>query len=187
MTEEMRIHGRGGQGAVLAGEILVNALAIEGKSGASFPMFGFERRGAPVSAFLRIGTEPIRERSQVYSPAYLLVLDPDQTHWPQTYSGVQEEATLIVNRPQPLKEKPHERIAVMASIDATGIALKVMGRAISNTCMLGAFAATTGWVALDSLLSALKQYFSGNLYLFNADCVKRGYNEVFIVKNANIF
>ena len=75
---EVRFHGRGGQGAVMASKILATAFVKTKKYGASFPMFGFERRGAPVTAFGRFSKKPIREKTQIYNPDILMVLDPSQ-------------------------------------------------------------------------------------------------------------
>jgi len=180
--QEIRIHGRGGQGAVLAGEILVAALAKEGKSGASFPMFGFERRGAPVATFVRLSDSPVRERTQIYAPDCLVILDPVQVKWPQTFAGVKLEATLVLNSAHSLSERPHESIVSAGVVDATQIAFEEIGRAAVNTCMLGAFAATTGWVSLDAILSALEQYFEKKLLKQNMRCAQRGYQQVKLIE-----
>lgn len=180
--QEIRIHGRGGQGAVIAGEILIGALAKEGKSGASFPTFGFERRGAPVTAFVRLDDSPIRERTQIYNPNCLVVLDPVQVKWPQTFAGVKQNAILVVNSAHSLSEHPHPNIVLAGIIDATRIALEEIGRDAVNTAILGAFAGTTGWVSMEAVISALELYFSGKLLETNIRCVRRGYQEVNLVK-----
>jgi len=180
-VQEMRIHGRGGQGGVMAGEILVSALALDGKSGASFPMFGFERRGAPVAAFVRISDSPVRERCQVYAPDYLLVLDDVQVKWPQTFAGVKPRATLILNSAHPLSDPPHQNITSAGVVDATQIAMEEIGKPAVNTGILGAFAATTGWVGLEAITSALEQYFQGRILERNTRCAERGYNEVKVI------
>jgi len=63
---EIRIHGRGGQGAVIASEVLASAFFKEGKFVQAFPAFGVERRGAPVTAFTRVDEQPIRIRHFIY-------------------------------------------------------------------------------------------------------------------------
>lgn len=175
--QEIRIHGRGGQGCVIAGEILVSALAKEEKSGASFPMFGFERRGAPVVAFVRLDDTPIRQRSQVYFPNCLWVMDPVQIKWTQTFAGLKPNSIIILNAADALSQLPHENILTSGVIDATQIALQEIGKPAVNTSMLGAFAATTGWVSLEALISALNQYFKGNVLERNINCIKRGFKE----------
>ena len=72
---EVRFHGRGGQGVVVASEVLANAAFREGFEVASFPYFGVERRGAPVTAYARYDRKPIRLRSSIYEPDYVVVLD----------------------------------------------------------------------------------------------------------------
>jgi 2-oxoacid:acceptor oxidoreductase gamma subunit (pyruvate/2-ketoisovalerate family) len=176
--KEIRIHGRGGQGSVLAGEILVAALAIEHKWGSSFPSFGFERRGAPVTAFVRLSDAPVRERTQIYEPDCLIILDPVQIEWPQTYSGIKSDSSIILNSPHPPIERPHENIRIAGVIDATKIALEEIGRDAVNTCLLGAFSATTGWLNIESLLNSFESYFSKNSLDQNIRCAQRGYEEV---------
>jgi 2-oxoacid:acceptor oxidoreductase gamma subunit (pyruvate/2-ketoisovalerate family) len=176
--KEIRIHGRGGQGSVLAGEIIIAALVMEGKSGSSFPSFGFERRGAPVTAFVRISNVPIKERTQIYEPDCLIVLDPVQIKWPQTYSGIKPNSTVILNSTNIELERPHKNVDSAGIIDATRIALQEIGRDAVNTCLLGAFAATTGWVNLDSLVAVLGNYFEQNIVDKNVRCLRRGYEEV---------
>ena len=73
---EIRVHGRGGQGAVTSTELLALAAINEGKYAQAFPSFGPERRGAPVMAFVRISDAPIRTRERVYNPDIVVVLDP---------------------------------------------------------------------------------------------------------------
>ena len=75
-AKEIRFHGRGGQGAVTAAKMLASSAAAEGKCVASFPMYGFERRGMPVIAFTRVDEKPIREKTQIYTPDCLMVIDP---------------------------------------------------------------------------------------------------------------
>jgi 2-oxoacid:acceptor oxidoreductase gamma subunit (pyruvate/2-ketoisovalerate family) len=174
---EIRLHGRGGQGAVRAAEMLVAAFAHEGKYAAGFPFFGSERRGAPTTAFVRFGETKIREKTKIYFPDCLLVFDDSQLNLPGTYSGLKEGGTLVVNTPQYLAEKPHLNLKSVGMIHATPIALQELGIPAVSTCMMGAFAATTGWITLDSLLPVLSEYFSGSLLEKNITCMKRGYGE----------
>ena len=74
--KEIRLHGIGGLGTVKAGEMLVHAAVASGKYGNSIPFFGFERQGAPVTSYVRLGDEKIRPKNQVYHPNCTLVLDP---------------------------------------------------------------------------------------------------------------
>ncbi len=85
---EVRFHGRGGQGVWTTSKILANAFARTGQFGASFPMFGFERRGAPVTAFGRFSDKPVREKTQIYNPDIIVVLDPTQKNSDAVFQGL---------------------------------------------------------------------------------------------------
>lgn len=174
---EVRFHGRGGQGAVMASRIMANAFVRIGQFGASFPMFGFERRGAPVTAFGRFDAQPIREKTQIYHPDIIVVLDPSQRHFENVYKGLKSEALLVLNAKEPFAEKPHPNLKTAGIVDADHISIEEVGRALPNTCMLGAFAATTGHVPLDALEAALGDYFQGARLEANIRCLRRGYEE----------
>jgi len=179
---EIRIHGRGGQGAVLAARMLASAFVIEGKSVASFPMYGFERRGAPVVAFTRIDDKPIREKTQIYTPDCMVVIDPGLMKLPTLFNGLKPEGVLILNSPMPLTNRPNDNLKTGGVINATQIAVDEIGRDIPNTCLLGALAATTGWIDLQSILSCLKEYLSGDMLQRNLRSAERGYREVEVIQ-----
>ena len=180
--KEIRFHGRGGQGAVLAARMLARAFVAEGKFVASFPMFGFERRGAPVVAFTRIDDKPVREKTQIYNPDCLVVIDPTLMKLPTLFSGLKPEGILILNSPQPLKNQPDDNLKIGGMINATQIALDEIGRDIPNTCILGAFAAATGWLDLQSILSCLGDYLKGDVLQRNLRSAERGYREVEVIR-----
>lgn len=179
--KEIRIHGRGGQGAVTAARMLASAFVIEGKYVASFPMYGFERRGAPVQAFTRMDDKPIREKTQVYEPDCMVVIDPTLLKLPTLFSGLKPEGILIVNSPK-FDTQADKNLKVAGVIDATKIAVEEIGRDIPNTCLCGAFAATTQWVQLDSIIKALGEYLSGDMLERNIRSVERGYREVKVIR-----
>ena len=178
-VKEIRFHGRGGQGAVLAAKMLASACAYEGQHVASFPMYGFERRGMPVIAFTRFDdTEPIREKTQVYTPDCIMVIDPTLMGLQTLYDGLKPGSVLIHNSPQALEKKPSENLEKAGVINATQVALCEIGRDIPNTCLIGALAATTGWVSLDSVLKGLADYLEGDMLERNIRNAQRGFNEV---------
>jgi 2-oxoacid:acceptor oxidoreductase gamma subunit (pyruvate/2-ketoisovalerate family) len=181
-VKEIRIHGRGGQGAVLAARMLASAFVAEGKYVASFPMYGFERRGAPVVAFTRIDEKPIREKTQIYNPDCLIVIDPGLLSLPTLFTGVRPGAAFILNSPKKLPARPNENLKTGGVVNATGIAVKEIGRDIPNTCLLGAFAAATGWLKLESILACLPDYLSGDMLQRNLKSAERGYREVEVTK-----
>lgn len=176
---EIRIHGRGGQGAVVAAQILATALLEDGKYAATFPSFTQERRGAPVEGFLRFDTKPIRERTRIYHPDIVVVFDKILVRNPSCYSGLKDGGSVILNQKGQDAHPPTKAsLELLATVDATSIALKEMGVPITNSCMLGAFAKVTGLLKLDSLSVALGEFLSGDVLQKNKRSMERGFNEV---------
>jgi pyruvate ferredoxin oxidoreductase gamma subunit len=175
---EIRVHGRGGQGAVTAGDMIVIAAVMGGDFGSSFPLYGDARRGAPVVAFVALDDKRIRLKTQVYTPDCLIVLDSRQKDWPETYKGLKSGGMLVVNHTDTIEEQPHPNIVKAGAVDATQIALEEIGIPAFNTCMLGAFAATTEWIEFQSILGALEKTFSGEILKKNIRSAERGYKEV---------
>ena len=169
---EIRFHGRGGQGAVTAAEILAKAAFLDGKYVQAFPFFGVERRGAPVMAFTRIDDNPIEIRYQVYNPDYVLVLDDGLISVVDVFSGLKEDSEVIINLTEEYKKEATHKVH---NIDATGIALDILGRNIVNTIILGYFAKKTGVVSLDSLIQVIKETFPGKGGELNAEATKKAY------------
>ena len=94
---EIRFHGRGGQGAQIASRILAEACFEEGYDVQAFPYFGVERRGAPVTAFTRMDDRPIRVKSQIYKPDFVIVMDPSLLQAVDVTSGLKEGGLVMVN------------------------------------------------------------------------------------------
>jgi phenylglyoxylate dehydrogenase gamma subunit len=176
---ELRIHGRGGQGAVLACSILAQALIEEGKHAVAIPSFGFERRGAPVAAFLRFSSGPIRAMTNVYRPDCVICIDPTVHHSVDIYAGMQPGGTVVLTTKVTLGElKFPETVARVGLCDAVGIALPIYRKPVTNAVMLGAFARTTELLSLAALKEALQQIdFRDAGVTQNLDAAERGYNE----------
>lgn len=173
--QEIRFHGRGGQGAVTATELLAVAAAEDGKYSKSFPFFGVERRGAPVQSFCRISEKPIRINQNVYTPDMVVVLDPSLIKVVDVCSGLKENGIVIANLKEgELLELPAKEIF---TVDATKIALEEIGSPIVNTAMLGAFAKVTGMVKMESLEKAIVGRFSEKVAEKNIRAIKRCYEE----------
>ncbi len=155
--QEITFYGRGGQGAVIASEILGEAYFRDGYFVQSFPSFGVERRGAPVTAFLRIDREFIHLRSMIYQADIGLVLSADITQAPTFRPSVKDGATILVNTSTPPDSLAGLKIAW---VDATAIALNQnlgsKAQPVVNTAMLGAYARLAGSPALDHLLAAVE-------------------------------
>ena len=157
---EIRIHGRGGQGAVVASQVLASALFKEGKCVQSFPAFGVERRGAPVAAFTRVDDRYIRIRCEIYEPDHLMVLDPTLIEAVNITSGLKKNGWIVINSDKPPQEFNLPRTFRIATVDAKAIALKhklgTRTAPIVNTAILGAFSRATGVVGIQAIVQAIK-------------------------------
>jgi len=160
---EIRFHGRGGQGAVVASKILADAAFREGKYVQSFPQFGVERRGAPVTAFLRIGGpgEDLFVRSHIYEPDHLIILDSTLLQAVDVFEGLKPGGIILVNSTDPPKNLDIPEVFNVATVDASQIAVKhKLGsptQPIVNTAILGAFVRVAELVTLNSLLDAIEK------------------------------
>ncbi len=160
--------------------MFAQALVIEGKYASSIPSFGAERRGAPVTVSLRIDDQYIRDTHQIYQPECIIILDPSLAQSTEAFEGLTGKGSVIVNTSKDLTSiyKQYENISTIGLVDASGIALDVMGKSISNTCMLGAISKVTGWVSLDSVKKSMEMYFSGQLLEKNIKSTEEGYKKV---------
>jgi len=163
---EIRIHGRGGQGAVIASEVLASAFFKEGKFVQAFPAFGVERRGAPVTAFTRVDDQPIRIRNFIYEPDHIIILDPTLIESTPVDSGLKENGWIVINTDRPPKTFGRFSKFRVATVDANRIAVEYkLGSPtapIVNTAILGAFSKITGMVTVDSLIEAMKEFVPSN-------------------------
>jgi pyruvate ferredoxin oxidoreductase gamma subunit len=176
--KEIRIHGRGGQGSVTAAELIAIAAFEDKRFSQAFPAFGVERRGAPVMAFVRIADSPIRIRSQVYEPDYVIVQDVTLLEVVNVASGLKADGKVIINTDKPKDDLKLQTKAQKICIDATKIAMEILGRPIVNTIMLGAFCKATGEVSLGSVNDAISERFKGELGKKNLQAIKTAYEKV---------
>ncbi len=158
---EIRTHGRGGQGAVIASKVLARAVFREGRYVQAFPAFGVERRGAPVVAFTRIDDAPITIRCEIYRPHHLIVLDHALTETVDVTAGLREGGWIVINSsvgPERFDYAPRFRVA---TVDASAIAaahgLGSASAPIVNTAILGAFARATALVGIDAVCEAIRE------------------------------
>jgi len=159
---EVRFHGRGGQGAVVASSLLAEAAYLNGFDVQSFPYFGVERRGAPVTAFTKLDKQKIRVKSQIYTPDVVIVLDPSLLDSVNVLEGLKDDGCVIVNGKKEYTEKLMTYLVAqqkLVMIDATDVAVRhgLGSRAapIVNTAILGAFAAATGHVTMENVNAAI--------------------------------
>ena len=171
---EVRIHGRGGQGNVVAAYLLASSAINEGWHAQAFPAFGAERRGAPVIAFVRINHEPIKRRCQVASPDFLIVQDEELMKIPSITDGLKAGGGILLNTADKHKQdatEQHDRKLV--TLPATQLAQQYLGRPVPNTALLSGFLKLTNLLPQASLIHALKERFNGeildkNIALINA-------------------
>jgi 2-oxoacid:acceptor oxidoreductase gamma subunit (pyruvate/2-ketoisovalerate family)/2-oxoacid:acceptor oxidoreductase delta subunit (pyruvate/2-ketoisovalerate family) len=175
---EIRLHGRGGQGAVTASRIIATAAYEEGKYSQAIPMYGTERRGAPLTAFVRIDDVRVRERELVHNPDISIVLDPLIAKEQGVVENLKPGGLVLLNTTYEPEEIKLGGDFKVATVDATSIALSTLGRAITNTAILGAFSRITGLVKLESMEKAIKKYFPGRLGEMNVAAVRKSFEEV---------
>lgn len=177
---EIRFHGRGGQGGQMAAQTYALAAVREGNYAVSFPFFGAERRGAPVMAFTRVDSDQIRIKTQIYEPDYVVVLDETLLETVDVLKGLKGKGMVIINSNKKPEEVELSREVNCATVDATSIALDALGRAITNTSMLGALAKATGEVSIESIEQAIMEKFGSKLGekigRRNAEAARRAYD-----------
>jgi 2-oxoacid:acceptor oxidoreductase gamma subunit (pyruvate/2-ketoisovalerate family) len=158
---EIRFHGRGGQGTVVASKILADALAKEGNYVQAYPEFGVERRGAPVFAFIRIDNKPIYDKSKIYNPDHVVVLDPTLVEAIDVTEGLKEGGFIIINsdrKPEEFKFPDRYRVF---TVNATEVAVKnklgTLAAPIVNTAITGAVIKILKLTKLESLVAAIRE------------------------------
>ena len=181
---QVRIHGRGGQGVVTGAEMLSVAAFLEGKYSQAFPSFGSERMGAPVVAFCRISDREIRLREPVMEPDALIVQDPTLLHQVDLFGGLSRSGFILVNSGKSFAELglkallqtyPENRLA---TLPATEIALRHIGRPLPNSALLGGFSALSGEIGIDFLLQAIGDRFRGKTGKDNRDAANAAFRFV---------
>jgi pyruvate ferredoxin oxidoreductase gamma subunit len=175
---EIRLHGRGGQGAVTSAELLALAAIKEGKYAQAFPSFGPERRGAPVVAFCRISDKGILLRAVINRPDIVLVLDPGVLRLVDVGHGLKTDGILVTNTrfsPEEIKKELGLKSRV-ATVDANRIAQEELGLAITNTTMLGALLKASEVMDKEAMIEPLQERF-GRLAERNIKAFERAYKE----------
>ena len=157
---QIRIHGRGGQGVVTAAELIAIAAFKTGKEAQAFPSFGVERTGTPVESYARIDDKPIITREQIYTPDVLIIQDSTMLDTINLFNGCGKNTKIIINTAKSIDELKLKFPAKnIFTIDATKIALEIIGKNIINTIILGAFAKATDLISLAALKEAVREKF----------------------------
>jgi len=177
--KEVKIFARAGQGAITTAAILGEAFFYEGLYAYAFPHFGAARMGAPMNAFLRFDRNPVRMRSQIYEPDYIIVIDPTLLCSEDCFKGLKKEGIAIVAIREGMDFSFPEEANVV-TLEAEKIAQEIIGRPFSNTVLLGAFSKATGEIKLESILKAVEKRFieKPDVLEKNIAAVKKGYEVV---------
>ena len=176
--KEIRIHARAGQGAITTAALLGLAYFKEGKYAYAFPHFGAARMGAPMNAFVRVESKPVRLRSQIYEPNYVIIVDPTLMRGFNCFSGLKEDGIAIISGAQDLEIPKLKAKQKAFLVPANDIAMKTIGRPLGNTTLIGAYAAATGELKLESLFEVAKSRFSGKAMEGNIEAIKQGFEFV---------
>jgi len=179
--------GRGGQGVVLASEILADAAFRDGYRGVTAaPTFGPERRGAPLTASTKIAEEPLRSFAQITEADIAVVLDESLFHVTDIPAHIKDGGTIIINSKRPVQEWSVNGTAVIATVDATAIAaehrLSIRGTPIVNTTLLGAFTGVSDIVSFSSIVSALQGKMKNNAARDNAAAAEAARGRVAVTR-----
>ena len=184
---EIVIHGRGGQGSVTAANLLVAAALKDGNKGLqAFPVFGAERRGAPVRAFARISETEIHLRSEIYSPDIVIIQDESIMDLVDVKKGIEDHGKFLINTTKKPKDFDFSDKYTVATVDATGIAIKhkilVGGIPVVNTPILGAVPKVLDKVTLPSIQQAIREKWKGTTAESNVEATKDAFEMVEVNK-----
>jgi pyruvate ferredoxin oxidoreductase gamma subunit len=169
---EIRIHGRGGQGNVAAAYMLATAAFEVGRFCQAFPSFGAERRGAPVTAFVRIADQALRRRNQVQTPAFLIVQDEALLHVPGVADGLLPGGGILVNSTKDSAALTEHMGKPVIALPALQLAKKILGKPVPNTALLAAFLTLTGMLPVDALEKAVNRRFKGEIAERNTQLIR---------------
>ena len=181
---QVRIHGRGGQGVVTAAEMLSIAAFDEGLFAQAFPSFGSERMGAPVMAFCRFDDREIRSREPVMAPDALIIQDPTLLHQVDLFAGLSRDGYVLVNSRRDfaalgladfVRDFPEGHCA---TVPASEIALREVGRPLPNAALLGAFAAITHTLSIESVCRAITGKFPGKVGESNVRAARAAFEAI---------
>ena len=158
---EIRIHGRGGQGAKSASQLIVEAAMEHGKQVQAFPEYGPERAGAPMVTYARISDQRITTYEPVLRPDIVLVIDPTLIEQIEVTKGMKSNSILIVNSTKSSGDIKKETgyNGKTYTVDATGISIRHIGRNLPNTPMLGALIKVTGVIDMEHLVKKVRDMF----------------------------
>jgi pyruvate ferredoxin oxidoreductase gamma subunit len=178
--KEISIHGRGGQGSLVLAQFMAIAALEDGKYGQAFPFLGGggERRGKPIIAYCRLDDHPIRLRSRVANPDYIILQDVTILEEVSVLDGLKPGGMILVNTDKSVADLGLSGDFQVVAFSATDLAREILGLPIMNTALLGAFAAVTKELSLDAVLKAVRSRFPGELGEKNARVVEESYKRL---------
>ncbi len=177
---EFRWHGRGGQGVVTSNQMLGKAALKEGNYIQAFPEFGPERTGAPVRAFLRISKDPIQIYAQVYAPDVVICIDPTLLDVVNPTEGLKADGTLVINTtmtPEEVRDKYDFRGGKVVTVDASTIAMEVLGRPFYNMPTMAAAVEATKVVKIETVIEAVLERYPGKVGELNKVAIEKAVKE----------
>jgi 2-oxoacid:acceptor oxidoreductase gamma subunit (pyruvate/2-ketoisovalerate family) len=174
---EVKFRGRGGQGAVVASEILGRSFFLEGKWPQAFSHFGGERRGAPVFGFLRVDDEPILLKCQIQQADHVVIFDLALANEQEVLQELKPNGIILINTNRDIDSFNKWRAFRLGLIDAGSIARSVGLGHTFNTAILGAYVRMTGLVKLETMLSVVRGTVPSKIDA-NLQAVQRAYEEV---------
>ena len=176
---EIIIHGRGGQGSLVLAQFMAIAALENGKYGQAFPFLGGggERRGKPIMAFCRLDDQPIRVRSRITDPDYVIVQDATILDEVDVEEGLKADGLVMINTDKDVSQLGLKTQNALTT-SAEDLARRILGRPIINTALLGTFAALSKELSLESVLKAVRSKFPGELGEKNARVVTESYRQV---------
>lgn len=178
--KEFRILSRGGQGAVTAAQILVEAAVIGNKYAQAVPNFGQERKGAPVYTFARLSSEPIQSHTYVYEPDIVVMFDPFLMELGiDPLKGIKDDSILIINDKE-LPDKLNGKFKRIGLLNAWSITHEIIGNVPPNAAMLGAIAKTTGLLEIEHITEAIINAMGEKIGKINAECAIKAYERTVI-------
>lgn len=177
---EFRWHGRGGQGVITSNQMLGKAALAEGNYIQAFPEFGPERTGAPVRAFLRISKTPIQVYAQVYKPDVVVCIDPTLLDVVNPAEGLKKDGILVLNTdksPKEMRKKFNFMGGKVVTVDASTIAMDIMGRPFYNMPTMAAAVMATGAVKVETVINEVLERYPGKVGQLNKAAMERAIEE----------
>jgi len=182
---QIRIHSRGGQGAKTAAQVIAEAAIEEGIFAQAFSEYGPERSGAPMKTFLRVSEKPIRIYSDVESPDMVVVLDPSLLPTVDVAGGLVDGGIVIANTCEDaeiVRTKLSKKNCKIHTIDAKGIAMRIIGRDLPNTAIMGAIIKLVPLIPYEHAIEETREMFgkkvAEDIVNKNIEALKEGYRNI---------